>query len=142
MADRIAYGIPEVLGMARARHAGRTTAVIGGGHSALNALIDLAALRREVPKTRILWILRKERFEAAFGGEDQDGLPARGALGSQARQLVESGAVEVLTPFRVAEIRRDGAGLRVLGTRVDALPPSPRTSSSSRPASAGPDDAA
>lgn len=114
-ADRIAYGIPEVLGAARLRHAGRTTAVIGGGHSALNALIDLAALRAEVPETRILWILRKPRIEAAFGGEELDGLPARGALGSQARQLVESGAVEVLTPFRVAEIRRDGATLRVVG---------------------------
>jgi hypothetical protein len=39
----------------------------------------------------------------------------RGALGSQARRLVESGAVEVLTPFRITGIRRDGEGLRVLG---------------------------
>jgi thioredoxin reductase len=116
-AGRIARGIPDVLGAARARYAGRTTAVIGGGHSALNALIELAALRDEAPETRILWIMRKARIEAAFGGEDLDGLPARGALGSQARQLVESGAVEVLTPFRVAEIRRNGAGLRVVGDR-------------------------
>jgi len=114
-ADHIATGIPDVLGTARSRYAGRTTAVIGGGHSALNALIELAVLREEAPETRILWIMRKARIEAAFGGEDLDGLPARGALGSQARHLVESGAVEVLTPFRIAEIRRNGASLRVVG---------------------------
>ena len=114
-AERIATGIPDVLGADRGRYAGRTTAVIGAGHSALNALIDLAALRDAVPGTRILWVMRKARVEAAFGGEGLDGLPARGALGSQARRLVESGAVEVLTPFRIAGIRRDGEGLRVLG---------------------------
>ncbi|SHI67724.1 Predicted flavoprotein CzcO associated with the cation diffusion facilitator CzcD [Roseomonas rosea] len=114
-ADRIATGIPDVLGRDRARHAGRVTAVIGAGHSALNALIDLAALRRECPSTRILWVTRKQRLEEAFGGEAADGLPARGALGSAARQLVESGAVEVVSPFHVAEIRREGKGLRVLG---------------------------
>ena len=53
----------------------------------MNALIELAALRAEVPGTRILWIMRKERIEAAFGGEELDELPARGALGSQARTL-------------------------------------------------------
>lgn len=114
-ADFIATGIPDVLGAARNRYARRTTAVVGGGHSALNALIELAALREEAPETRILWIMRKARIEAAFGGEDLDGLPARGALGSRARLLVQSGAVEVMTPFRIAEIRRNGASLRVVG---------------------------
>lgn len=116
LAAQIATGIPDVLGTARARHAGRTTAVIGGGHSALNALIDLAALRAQAPATRILWIMRKDRIEAAFGGEDLDGLPARGALGSQARALVESGTVTVLSPFRTTEIRaRDRQALNVIG---------------------------
>jgi hypothetical protein len=115
-AAHIATGIPDVLGKAQARYAGRTTAVIGSGHSALNALIELAMLREEAPDTRILWIVRKERIEAAFGGEELDGLPARGALGVQARTLVESGAVEILAPFRIAEIRKgDTKVLRVLG---------------------------
>lgn len=115
-AAHIATGIPDVLGGDRARYAGRTTAVVGGGHSALNALIELAALREEAPETSILWIMRKERIEAAFGGEDLDGLPARGALGVQGRALVEGGAVEVLSPFRIAEIRKgDTKALRVLG---------------------------
>jgi thioredoxin reductase len=115
-ASHIATGIPDVLGEARARYAGKATAVIGGGHSALNTLIELAALREEAPDTRILWIMRKERIEAAFGGEELDGLPERGALGIHGRALVESGAVEVLSPFRISEIRKgDAKALRVLG---------------------------
>jgi len=105
-----------VLGEARSRYAGRTTAVVGAGHSALNVLIELAALREREPHTRALWIMRRAKVEAAFGGEGADGLPARGALGSQARHLVESGAVEVLTPFLIGAIQSEGdAGLRVVG---------------------------
>ncbi|WP_119418463.1 FAD-dependent oxidoreductase [Desertibaculum subflavum] len=115
-ADHIRYGIPDVLGGERARYEGRAVLVIGGGHSALNAIIELAALKQAAPKTRIVWALRKERVEAAYGGEAADQLPARGALGSQVRALVESGTIEVVTPFRVARIA-DGCscGLRVSG---------------------------
>lgn len=116
-ADRIAYGIPDVLGRDRVRYAGRTTAVVGSGHSALNALIELAQLAGEAPGTRILWITRKEHIEAAYGGEAADALPGRGALGSQGRALVEGGTVKVLAPFRIAGITRgtNGGGLLVAG---------------------------
>jgi thioredoxin reductase len=118
-ADRIATGIPDVLGTEHTRYAGKTTAVVGSGHSALNALIELAALRREAPETKIVWLMRKERIEAAFGGEAADALPERGALGSQARTLVESGAVDVLTPFRISEIIRVENRLRIDGEHAD-----------------------
>lgn len=115
-ADRIALGIPDVLGADHAVYAGRTTAVVGSGHSALNALIDLAALREAAPGTRIFWLLRKDNVEAAFGGEDADALAQRGALGSQARALVESGAVDVVTPYRIAAISRTAEErLRIAG---------------------------
>jgi cation diffusion facilitator CzcD-associated flavoprotein CzcO len=104
--DRIISGIPDVLGRDRARYAGKTVAVIGSGHSALNALIELATLRG----TEILWIMRKDRVEAAFGGEGADALPERGALGTQARMLVESGAVDVVTPFLISAIDRTETG--------------------------------
>lgn len=114
-AERIFYGIPDVLGAERKRYAERTVMVVGGGHSALNALIELADLRREVSSTRIVWVMRKENIEEAYGGEEADALQARGALGSQTRRLVESGIVEVLSPFRVARIDRapDGSLLVV-----------------------------
>ena len=58
-ADRIVYGIPDVLEVLRSRYAGRTTMVVGSGHSALNALIDLAELKASAPDTRILWGMRR-----------------------------------------------------------------------------------
>src|SRR5204862_5001172 len=99
-ADRISYGIPDVLASARERCADKRVMVVGGGHSALNALIELGVLRRDFPDTRIIWVMRKAHIEAAFGGEAADALPARGALGIRARELVESGVVRVLSPFR------------------------------------------
>ena len=47
-ADRIAYGMPDVLGKDRARYAGKTVAVLGAGHSAIGTLTDLARLATEV----------------------------------------------------------------------------------------------
>ncbi|MBE9607388.1 NAD(P)-binding domain-containing protein [Acetobacteraceae bacterium H6797] len=122
-AARVQYGIPGILGAERARHAGRHTVVLGGGHSALNSLIDLATLAREAPATRITWLMRKATVEAAFGGEGADALAARGALGSAARSLVESGTVTVRSPFLVEAVRETGAGLVIEGaggTRVEA----------------------
>jgi thioredoxin reductase len=114
-AEHIASGIPDVLGVDRARYAGKTVAVIGSGHSAINVLIELGALRETAPGTEILWLMRKERIETAFGGEDVDALPERGALGIQARRLVETGTAEAVTPFRIAEIARDKQRLRITG---------------------------
>jgi thioredoxin reductase len=119
--DRIASGIPDVLGRDSIRYAGKTVAVVGSGHSALNVLIELAALREKSFGTEILWIMRKDRIETAFGGEGHDALPERGALGSQARSLVESGAVDVVTPFRISAITRTDAGrLHIEGEHVGA----------------------
>jgi thioredoxin reductase len=120
-AERLFYGIPDVLGTARERYAGRRVMVVGGGHSALNALVELADLRNEAPATSIVWVMRKENIEAAYGGEAADALAARGALGSQARRLVESGTVHVLSPFRIASIARQAdGGLIVSGAHAGA----------------------
>jgi thioredoxin reductase len=112
---RIAYGIPDVLGSARGRYAGKTVMVVGSGHSALNALIELETLRRDFPSTSLIWIMRKAHVAAAFGGEEADALPARGRLGIKVRGLVESGAVRVYSPFRIARIEQAGGSLAVTG---------------------------
>lgn len=49
-AYRIAYGIPDLLGRYRSLYAGRTTLVVGVGHSAANALLDLVRLAESEPK--------------------------------------------------------------------------------------------
>jgi thioredoxin reductase len=116
-ADRIAYGIPDMLGISRSTYAGATTLVLGGGHSAMNAVLDLVALARQTPNTRIMWALRRPLAEVNFGGGDADGLAARGALDAQANALIESGQVQALAPFLVHGIKREGDRLLVHGDR-------------------------
>jgi thioredoxin reductase len=117
--DRIAYGIPDVLGTARTAYAGATTLVVGAGHSAMNAVLDLVELTKQAPGTRILWAFRRPLGAVNFGGGARDGLAQRGELGSRAQALVESGAVTALAPFRIDAIARDGAALVVSGRQED-----------------------
>jgi len=91
--------LPDVLGADRNRFAGSTTLVVGMGHSAANTLVALAQLAREVPGTRIVWAIRGSSAGRVFGGASADQLPDRGRLGSDLAQLVESGAVELVTGF-------------------------------------------
>ena len=114
--DHLLYGIPDVLGSDKARYAGRKTLVLGSGHSALNALLELATLKREAPSTEILWAMRNEHFETAFGGGAADQLPARGALGIEARRLVDSGFVAIIAPFRISHVEQaENGALTVSG---------------------------
>ncbi|MGZ9810267.1 NAD(P)-binding domain-containing protein [Pseudoroseicyclus sp. H15] len=113
---RIAYGIPDVLGKARADHGGRHTLVIGAGHSAINAALDLMDLQDEEPATRITWATRSGGIERILGGGLADELPGRGRLGLRAAEAVKSGRVTFRSPFVVEEIARQGEGLIVSGT--------------------------
>lgn len=114
--DALAYGIPDVLGRARPHYAGKTTLVVGSGHSATNAVLDLATLAEASPGTRVLWAIRRSDTSTLFGGESADALAARGELGSDAREAVNSGRVELLTGFRARRLERHSDGrLRVRG---------------------------
>jgi thioredoxin reductase len=111
--DRIAYGMPDVLGRDRARYAGRSVAVLGGGHSAIGTLIDLAKLKEQAPTTEIVWLLRGNDPSKSFGGGSADQLAARGALGSAFAGLVASGKIRSETSFGVSHISRDADHLRI-----------------------------
>ncbi|CAN5363587.1 NAD(P)-binding domain-containing protein [soil metagenome] len=113
-ADRIAYGMPDVLGRYRARYAGRTVAVLGAGHSAIGTLTDLARLRQDAPGTEPVWLLRGIDPAKAFGGGANDKLAARGELGSVFAALVAAGDITVETDVRVTQIDRDGGRLRIV----------------------------
>ena len=67
----------------RARYAGRRVVVVGSGHSAFNALLDLVELRESEPATQIVWAVRGGAPGRMFGGGGDDELPARGALGAR-----------------------------------------------------------
>lgn len=114
-ADRVVYGIPDVMGRGRCYYAGKHVAVVGGGHSAINVILDLIALQQEEPKTRVTWILRKGNVSETYGGLGDDQLAGRGQLGLRIKQLVEDGIVEVITPFFVTRIEQAGNQLSLIG---------------------------
>jgi thioredoxin reductase len=110
---RIRYGIPDVRGRERARYAGRRTLVVGSGHSAFNALLDLASLADEAPGTEVVWAIRRSDVGLMFGGGRKDQLEARGALGTRLEALVTSGRVRLVTGFRVARVREESNALAI-----------------------------
>jgi thioredoxin reductase len=111
--DSIFYGIPDVLGVERGRYAGRRVLVVGSGHSALNALLDLAQLAAEVPATRITWAIRRTTIGHLLGGPRQDQLEERGKLGSSVRELLDGRRVELATNFHITEVANTAEGLVV-----------------------------
>jgi hypothetical protein len=122
-ADRIAYGVPDVLGTDRARYAGKTVLVVGSGHSAFNAILDLARLAGEEPGTAIVWAIRRESAGRLFGGGEKDALPARGELGARVKGLVDSGRLRLVTGFRALAIETGDRGLTVVGeaSRIEGI---------------------
>jgi hypothetical protein len=93
--------LPDVLGRARDRFAGRRTAVVGAGHSAATTLLDLGQLAEQVADTEVVWVVRGADQTRTYGGGDADELPARGALGSRLHNLVRTGRVELISSFRI-----------------------------------------
>ncbi|CRK52017.1 putative oxidoreductase [Rhodococcus sp. RD6.2] len=125
-ADVVEYRVPNLDDPAvRTQYAGKHTAIAGGGHSALNAIVALAALEKDTPGTRITWILRRGDVSSTFGGGDADQLPARGALGLRAKKAVDDGLLHVVTGFRTAAVETTSQDRVALvsdaGQRIDDL---------------------
>jgi cation diffusion facilitator CzcD-associated flavoprotein CzcO len=115
--DRIAYGIPAVLGADRAKYAGRRVVVVGSGHSAFNVLLDLVTLAESATGTRITWAIRRPDVGQMYGGGAEDALPARGELGARLQSEVASGRVRLVTNFKTARVTRTDDGVSL--TSVD-----------------------
>ena len=114
----------QAAGLARPAHG-----LVGSGHSAMTAVIELAAVARRQPGTRISWVLRRGTVADTFGGGIADELPQRGALGQRARQAVDAGLVELVTGFRVDQVerrRRDFGRVVVVAEDGRALPAADR----------------
>ena len=99
-----------MLGADREKFAGRTTLVVGMGHSAANTLVALAQLAREVEGTCIVWAIR-DSSACCFGGGADDQLADRGRLGSDLQDLVTSGALEYVTGFATRQIVIDNTNV-------------------------------
>lgn len=111
LADRIFYGIPDVLGTLRRRYAGRRVLVVGSGHSALNALLDLAQLADVEPGTRIVWAIRRPALPQLLGGAPNDQLEERGKLGARVRRLLDEKRFELLTGFHIDRLTGADKGI-------------------------------
>lgn len=114
--DHIYYGIPDLSADQELKYRGKRIAVVGGGHSAINTLLDLAKLKETDPNTEIIWVMRKKSVEEAYGGEENDQLEARGALGSHIHQLIDAGQVQVVTPFMIEKISKHDGRIHIQGT--------------------------
>lgn len=119
--ERVAYGIPDVTGAARNQYAGRTTLVVGSGHSAINAALALLTVQQDVPGTKILWALRRNRIERLLGGGLNDQLPERGALGLAAKEAIDTGRLQLLAPFAAKRLTLTGDTL-VVDAEIGAAP--------------------
>lgn len=102
----ITYGIPDVLETHQTDYAGKSVAVVGSGHSAMQVVLDLLKLQDRAPETHVHWIMRSTNLAKIFGGGDNDELEARGELGERAKQAVEKGLVTIHTPFLLQRIER------------------------------------
>ncbi|WKA60210.1 NAD(P)-binding domain-containing protein [Planococcus shenhongbingii] len=106
----IHYGIPDILGADRQRFEHKRIAVVGSGHSALNSILDLVALKNDAPATAISWILRRPNAASALGGGSDDQLPERGALGSRVGSVMASGAIATQTATTIASLESNEDG--------------------------------
>jgi len=119
--DRILYRIPDFVHAEP--FAGMHTIVVGSGHSAATAVNELARTAKRHPGTRVTWVLRRGTVGNTFGGGEADELPARGALGSRARQAVDAGLVDLVTGFRVESITTTDHGAVLIAEDGRELPP-------------------
>ena len=111
--DFIDYGIPDALGKDRSLYEGKRTLVLGGGHSAINAALDIIRLKDNNSETHLFWGLRRNNLERLLGGGINDELPARGALGLAAQQAIDEDALQLFAPMSVRKISRVDDGLAV-----------------------------
>lgn len=119
-AEHLSYQVPNVTDVDA--YAGRHTVVLGSGHSALTAVIELAAIADRHPGTTVTWALRRGVLGSTFGAGADDQLPERGALGVRAKKAVDAGTVGVVTGFRTEQIQRDGGGVVVVSEDGRSLP--------------------
>jgi thioredoxin reductase len=103
-ADLVCYRIPDILGADRADYEDARILVVGAGHSAANAILDLLRLQNSA---QITWAIRGERPSRLYGGKRADGLPARGALGDRLAEAVEGGKIALVTQLSITHVERD-----------------------------------
>lgn len=117
--SKIFYGIPDILDVHANRYKNKNVLVVGSGHSSINAVLDLNKLKDIFPDTQIHWVLRKKDIREVYGGQENDALEARGALGIKIEALINNNRVSVYTPFQIQEIVNKNGRLNLIGIQHD-----------------------
>jgi hypothetical protein len=106
---RITYRLDDVLGMDRAKYAGKTTLLVGAGHSAATTVVALKALCEAEPRTRVVWAVRANR-KAPYDVNGHDPLVERGLLTRKANELAEGShpKIRYLSGHTVQGVAFDG----------------------------------
>ncbi|WP_081847854.1 NAD(P)-binding domain-containing protein [Microbulbifer sp. HZ11] len=120
--QQITYGVPDILGAASERFAGRSVLVVGGGHSAFNALQDLVKLSDQSEGMRILWGVRGSSVTNIVRSPENDELQERRRLEIYIQKLLTEGRIEVFTDLAIENIRTENGKLFVQ-SRSGQLPP-------------------
>jgi thioredoxin reductase len=120
VADHVTHALPDVLGVDRARFAGRHITVVGAGHSAANTLINLSTLFQSSPDTTVTWVIRNRSAVRVFTSDD-DELAGRASLGSKVRKLIDFGVITVVDGFEILEMSKTGDQVDIAGLHNGSL---------------------
>ncbi|MCI0156552.1 NAD(P)-binding domain-containing protein [Leifsonia shinshuensis] len=118
--EHVSHALPDVVGRERDRFAGKRVTVVGAGHSAANTLLNLAALKREVPETQITWLIRNASAVRVTTSDD-DQLIERAAIGNRVDRLIATGAIQQLDRFEILRLAPISGGVRLIGQRAGEL---------------------
>ncbi len=113
--SRIDYAIPDIEGRDRARFAGKSTLVVGSGHSAASTLRAVGDLFESSPQTRLVWAVRRDVPEHGdpYTLIPEDSSSTRNALHTRANELSRDERVDFHPRTVVDAIAPAGKGFRV-----------------------------
>ena len=89
--------------------------VVGSGHSAFNALLELAELARSILLTRLLWPSAALTSSSCLEAGNGTLCLHAAKLGQRIQALVEAGQVHLVTGVHIQKLYRTGAGILIAG---------------------------
>jgi hypothetical protein len=119
--EHIDYALPDVAGEDWARFAGRSTLVVGSGHSAASTLLAVADLMEEFPATTLTWAVRRDvpPHGAPYTLVPEETSTTRARLHRRANELIRHPNVTFMPRTVVDAVIHDGTAFSVqLSTRT------------------------
>jgi len=117
VADHVTSALPDVLGIDRAKFAGKNVTVVGAGHSAANTLINLSTLIQTSPSTTVSWVIRNKNAVRVFTADD-DELSGRSSLGAKVQKLIDFGVITVIDQYEIIGLTKTDTQVEVTGLRA------------------------